>query len=300
MIAAIDMFAGLGGFSEGARKAGVRVVWAANHWRSAVDTHALNNPETVHLCQDLQQADFTAIPRHDIGLGSPSCQGHSKARGTDKPRHDAARSTAWAIVSCAEVHRQKAWIIENVPEFLTWALFPAWCAAMKALGYAISAQILDAADFSVPQNRRRAFVIATRSKVPLWPDFKRLPHVAASTVVTDAGVWSPTDSKCENTRARIENGRKAHGSRFLIAYYGNEKGGRSLDRPIGTITTKDRYALVDGDRMKMLTVDEYRDFMAFRTDYILPPQSTLAKHMLGNAVCPPVACAVIEAVKGKL
>lgn len=35
----IDMFAGLGGFSEGAEQAGCRVVWAANHWRLAVDTH---------------------------------------------------------------------------------------------------------------------------------------------------------------------------------------------------------------------------------------------------------------------
>jgi len=297
---AIDLFSGLGGFSEGARLAGVRVVWAANHWASAVDTHRLNHSAAEHVCQDLHQADWTALPAHEIGLASPSCQGHSRARGTDKPRHDSARSTAWAVVSCAEVCRQKAWVIENVPEFLAWPLFPAWCAAMNALGYAIAAQIVDAADCGVPQNRRRAFVVATRTQSPLWLDIPRRAHVAAATIVTDAGAWSTTATKCENTRARIKNGRDAHGSRFLVAYYGNEKGGRSLARPIGTITTKDRYALVDGDRMKMLTADECRAFMAFRADYILPASSTLAKHMLGNAVCPPVARDVIAALLAAL
>jgi len=53
---AIDLFAGLGGNSEGARQAGVSVVWAANHWQSAVEVHAANHPDTQHLVQDLHQA----------------------------------------------------------------------------------------------------------------------------------------------------------------------------------------------------------------------------------------------------
>ena len=102
---AIDLFAGAGGFTTGATAAGVRVVYAANHWRAAVDAHAANHPDVTHACQDLHQADWHKLPRHDLLLASPSCQGHSRARGKDKPRHDAARSTAWAVVSCAEVHR---------------------------------------------------------------------------------------------------------------------------------------------------------------------------------------------------
>jgi len=40
----IDLFAGAGGFSTGALMAGCRVVWAANHWQSAVEVHAINHP----------------------------------------------------------------------------------------------------------------------------------------------------------------------------------------------------------------------------------------------------------------
>lgn len=292
---AIDLFAGLGGFSEGAAMAGVTVAWAANHWPAAVATHRENHPEANHACQDLQQADWSAVPRHDLLLASPACQGHSRARGADRPHHDACRSTAWAVVACAEYHRPAFIVVENVPEFLKWTLFPAWENALQRLGYAVASYILDAADHGVPQHRRRVFVVCSRRVLTLR--FPSRQHVAAETIIDSGGAWSAVEDKCANTRARVQAGRRTHGSRFLIAYYGNEKGGRSMHRPIGTITTRDRYALVDGERMRMLTVAEYRRGMGFREDYRLPGSATLAKHMLGNAVCPPVARDVIEAIQ---
>ena len=70
---AIDLFAGAGGFTTGATAAGVRVVYAANHWRAAVDAHAANHPDVTHACQDPHQADWHKLPRHDLLLASPSC-----------------------------------------------------------------------------------------------------------------------------------------------------------------------------------------------------------------------------------
>ncbi len=102
---AIDLFAGAGGFSTGATMAGCTVVWAANHWPAAVQAHANNHPNTVHVCQDLQQADWTRVPAHDLLLASPACQCHSRAPGKGRAHHDAQRATAWAVVSAAECHR---------------------------------------------------------------------------------------------------------------------------------------------------------------------------------------------------
>lgn len=297
---AIDLFAGAGGFSEGARAAGCDVVWAANHWRAAVDIHAANHPDTQHACQDLQQADWTQVPRFDLLLASPACQGHSRARGIERPHHDAQRSTAWAVVSALECHLPDFGVVENVKEFVRWALFPAWCQAVTALGYAIAPHLIDAADHGVPQNRDRTFIVLSRSRHPMELRLPSRPHTPATSFIQfDAGNWSQIDrrGRALATLARIARGRQQHGDRFLMAYYGNEKGGRSLNRPIGTITTRDRYAVIDGDRMRILSVAENKAAMGFRADYVLPGDHKSAVHMLGNAVCPVVACDVITAIK---
>lgn len=297
---AIDLFAGAGGFSTGATLAGCKVVWAANHWPAAVLVHANNHPHTLHLCQDLQQADWTQVPAHDLLMASPACQGHSRARGKDRAHHDAQRSTAWAVVSAAECHRPAVVLVENVPEFAAWTLYPAWCAAMHALGYALAPMVLDAADHGVPQHRRRLFIAGTRSKHPIDLRLPRRDHVGSGQIIDfDAGRWSAINKpgRSPATLSRIKAGRAAHGSRFVTAYYGNEAGGRALSRPVGTITTRDRWAVIDGDRMRMLNVDECRRAMGFPEGYLLPERSKDAMHMLGNAVCPPVARDVIEAIR---
>lgn len=299
---AIDLFSGAGGFSTGAAMAGCNVVWAANHWPAAVQVHANNHPDTMHVCQDLQQADWTQVPAHDLLLASPACQGHSLARGKERPHHDAQRSTAWAVVSAAECHRPAAVIVENVPEYTRWVLFPAWCAAMHALGYALAPMVLDAADHGVPQHRRRLFIVGTRSKHPIELTLPQREHEPAAGVIDfAAGKWSPIHRPGRSlaTLQRIENGRRRFGQRFVAPYYGSGSGetGRSLDRPLGTVTTRDRWAVIDGDRMRMLSAGEARAAMGFPADYRLPALHKTAMHLLGNAVCPPVARDVINAIR---
>lgn len=297
-LTAIDLFAGAGGWTAGAAAAGVKVLLAANHWAAAIEAHSRNHPATQHVCQDLCQADFTQFPRHDIMLASPACQGHSKARGKDRPHHDACRSTAWAVIACAEVHLPSLIVVENVPEFLNWKLFAAWRQALQALGYAVSENVLNAADFGVPQHRCRAFVVCTRSRHPLKLSAPVASHVSASTVLDlSSGRWSAVMGHCAATIARIEEGRRQFGERFLIAYYSNEGGGRSLDKPLGTVTTRDRFALIDGDRMRMLTIPEYRRAMGFPESYWLPAKHSVALKLLGNAVPPPLAAGVLNLVK---
>ena len=301
---AIDLFAGLGGSSTGAVMAGANVVWAANHWPEAVDFHKANHPSTLHVCQDLNQADWSLVPKHDIMLASPCCQGHSKARGKNygNPQHDASRMTAWAVPDAAEFLGTEAIIVENVEEFLEWKGYPAWEAAMRALGYALSVNIVDCADLGVPQNRIRMFIVCTKSKNPIQLKLPKLPHIAAETFIDfNAGSWSLVDkpNRAPATLARVKNGRKRFGDRFLMPYYGSGSGltGRSLARPIGTITTRARWAIVDGDRMRMITGDENMLAMSFPEDYIKPKTQELINHMAGNAVPPIAMYQIINAVQ---
>ena len=304
MTKAIDLFSGAGGFSTGAMMAGCDVVWAANHWQDAVDCHRLNHPDTKHECQDLQQYNFRYLPDHDMGLASPCCQGNSPARGMayNNPQHDASRSTAWAVVSAAEYHRQQVWIIENVPGFLRWNLYPAWEMAMRSLGYSVAPHIIDAADYGAPQHRVRLFLILAQSEHPLHLQIPRGQHIPASSFVDfDSGKWSQIHKpgRSQATIERVDAGRRKFGDRFIMPYYGSGSGktGRSLDRPIGTITTRDRWAVVDGDRMRMLSRWECRDAMSFPDTYQLPDNHRLAVHLMGNAVCPEPVKQIVQAVQ---
>jgi len=302
MIDAIDMFAGLGGFTEGAEQAGCRVVWSGNHWAPAVKWHHANHPLTVHALQDMHQQPWELVPRHDLLLASWACQGFTPAQGGRKPQTDTQRATAWAVTSALEYHRPYAFIGENVPAFAKWELYPVWCAALTQLGYALNMMVLDSAEAGVPQNRERLIIVGTRSKHPVELTLPRRERVLASSFIDfTAGRWSPVERKgrAAATLQRIANGRRQFGNRFLAPFYGGGSGltGRSLDRPIGTITTHDRWAVIDGDRMRMLSVDEARQAMGFPASYKLPQNSRLAMHLLGNAVCPPVARDVINALQ---
>lgn len=298
----VDLFAGAGGFSTGAVMAGATVVWAGNHWPAAVEIHARNHPGALHVCQDLHQADWSAVPAHDLLLASPCCQGHTRARGkaANNPEHDASRSTAWAVVSAAEYHRPPLVLVENVVEFQDWLLFPAWRTAMEALGYTLTPHVVDAADHGVPQNRVRLFIVCSRGKEIKLQLPKREHAPASSFIDFGAGRWSPVNRprRAARTLGVVEHGRRTHGDRFLVAYFGNSKTARAVSRPVGTITTRDRYAVVDGDRMRMLSATECRDAMGFPSTTILPERHRDAVHMLGNAVPPPVARDFVEAIRG--
>lgn len=100
------------------------------------------------------------------------------------------------------------------------------------------------------------------------------------------------------TLARVARGRASFGARFLASFYGSGSGltGRAIARPLGTVTTLDRWALIDGDRMRMLQPDELRAAMG-REDYALPAMRREAITLLGNAVCPPVAADLINAIR---
>lgn len=311
---AVDLFAGGGGFTEAAELADLRVAWAANHCPVAVRWHTANHPSVAHSCQDLQQADFRTIPRHGVLLASPACQGHSQAasavgvgnRGST-PAHDAARATAWAVLTCAEVHRPDLVIVENVLRLRAWILWPAWCAAWDALGYHRRELVLDAADFGTPQNRVRLFVVLSRSStldsLHNVVDRNRTPTLPASSVVdVDGGDgWHLVTDKPAGVQARVRKARRRLPRGPFLTQHVTGHPGRELDRPIGTITTKHQWAIVRptrrGDEVRMLNAREHACGQGFRRSYRLPDETTHAVRLVGNAVPPELGRVVIASAR---
>ena len=295
---AVDLFAGWGGFTLGAERAGAKVVWAANHWPLAVQAHALNHPQTRHACQDLRQADWTALPRYELLLAAPACQGHSQASQPKRRRyHDGLRATAWAVVDCADVTEPRAIIVENVVDFRRWRLYPTWRAALELLGYHLQELELVASRFGVPQRRRRLFIVATRRKAPISLTPKCREPGIGPCIDWSGGNWRRVADASANVRARIEKGRARHGRRFLTQHVTGHPG-VGLAEPIRTVTTKDQWCAVDGGRYRGLTVQELARAMGFPARYRWPDGASRRDTIrgLGNAVCPPVARRIVERV----
>lgn len=237
---AIDLFSGAGGFTEGASRAGLNVVWAANHWPEAVDIHKQNHPDTQHVCQDLHQANWGRVPNHDVLLASPACQGHSNARGKERAHHDELRSTAWAVVGCAEIKKPKAILVENVVEFQRWTLYSVWITALGLLGYRMTPYVIDSADYGVAQNRKRLFLVGIQGQSTDNLSFKTVNnHLPFSTIMESAPFTSHYDNLRPATQERMDGGAAKFGSKFVMQYYTNKSYGRAIDRPLGTITTWD-------------------------------------------------------------
>jgi DNA (cytosine-5)-methyltransferase 1 len=298
----IDLFAGWGGFTLAAEMAGLEVAWAANHWPLAVEAHQLNHPHTQHSCQDLRQADWTALPDFDLLLASPCCQGHSNASQPNRRGyHDAMRATAWAVVDCADATNPSGIIVENVPSFLQWRLYPQWRSALEALGFRLSELIVTASRHGVPQRRTRLFIVGTRAETHAFDDLHDASRQAViepafgPCIDWDTGNWRPISQASQGAQERIARAQANHGPRCLTQHVTGHPG-VSIGEPIRTITTKDQWAVVDGDLYRPLTVRETARAMGFPEGYTWPEASGRRDQIkgLGNAVVPPAARAIIE------
>lgn len=295
----VDLFAGFGGFTEGARQVGVEVVWAANHWRTAVEVHAAIHPNVTHVCQDLMQANWERLPAYDILLASPACQGHSNASQPRRnERHEVMRTTAWAVVECAEVTQPKAVIVENVPEFCRWQLFGVWLSALQALGYHTSVQMLIASHCGVPQRRQRVVITATRRRAVRVVDRNTPePAIGPHLEQTDAG-WRHIDEAGADARARMWRASKRFGKHPCVVQHVTHNNGTPLSEPLRTITTIRQHCLVHGNVYRWFTNREIARGMGFPDSYTWPDslsKADVAKG-LGNAIPPPLAATAIEQV----
>jgi DNA (cytosine-5)-methyltransferase 1 len=191
-----------------------------------------------------------------------------------------------------DAHNEDLGIIENTEGFLKWRLFDAWKYSLGQLGYSVSTNIVNAADLGVPQSRERVFFILTKSKNPIEISLPEYEPVTARSFIDlnfDGHNWDLVSNKVPATQLRVANGRKKYGDVFLDASYGSARTGRSIDKPLGTVTTVNKHYLVMGEYIRPLNVKELATAQSFSDDYIWPKGVTDTKAMIGNAVPPAMA-----------
>ena len=311
----LDIFCGGGGSSYGARKSGAEVVCGIDLDITATATYSDNFPGSTVLTSRLEDICPRALHRQigdiDLLLASPECTNHTCAKGS-APRSEASRATAMQVLRYAREFRPRWVVMENVVHMRPWSRYQELKEALEALGYHIREHVLDAADFGVPQRRRRLFVVCGPAGMP---EVVHAPDAARRGTVNDIldgeGLWKMTPlcrpGRAAPTLERAERGFAEVGrdAAFLLVYYGTDGGGgwQRLDRPLRTITTVDRFALVvpngNEHRMRMLQVPELRRAMGFGGDYVMDRGTRREKiRILGNGVCPPVMQAVVEQMRG--
>jgi DNA (cytosine-5)-methyltransferase 1 len=186
----LDLFCGCGGISEGFRLAGFEIAGGVDFNPDSIDTYIRNFPKSKAICGDLQAFDDKKILKEfgnlaiDVIVGGPPCQGFSSANRWHKEKEDARNKLFFDFLRFVTVLKPQVVLIENVRGILTrdsgFAKKRIEELVMK-LGYQISSEVLNASDFGVPQNRFRAFFVATKmNKVNKGFDFsslKKLPPV---------------------------------------------------------------------------------------------------------------------------
>lgn len=201
----IDLFCGCGGISEGFRLAGCKIVGGIDFNQAAIDTFARNFPGAKTFCGDIckMSAASTGFKDIDIMVGGPPCQGFSGLNRWEKNKDDDPRNKLF-LQYLRFVHdiKPKAIVIENVKQILTskGGYVPQHIEKfLGELGYNVHYQVLNAADFGVPQKRERAIFVAIRKDIgdfsfETLEAFKK-PKVSVEEALSDISVIEDSAKK---------------------------------------------------------------------------------------------------------
>jgi DNA (cytosine-5)-methyltransferase 1 len=190
---AVSLFSGAGGLDLGVERAGYRVVFAVENDPTAVATLNRNRARYFPDLGEVAQLDVTTLDPHmvmaelgvapgeiDLLVGGPPCVAFSKSGfhlEYKRAGKDPKANLLDDYLRFLEALRPKAYLMENVFGLAyrnqSAPFFNRLCDGIEAAGYSLRHQVLNAADYGVPQNRQRLFIIGSS-------DGRELAHPAAT------------------------------------------------------------------------------------------------------------------------
>ena len=233
----VDLFAGAGGLSLGFHAAGITSVYAVEYDKHAAKTFQLAFPNSKVSCADVRTVDFTKYRgKVDIVCGGPPCQPFSS--GGLRNAADDARDMIPSFIEAVRCVSPRAFLMENVNGLTVGerrVYLGSVIARLEALGYNITWRVVNAADYGVPQLRKRLIVVGVREGKFEFPEPTHGPQAASPYVSageTLANVVSTTVNTAKITYAKTPDLRPNpyHGQLY-------NGGGRPIDleQPAPTI-----------------------------------------------------------------
>ena len=178
----LDLFCGSGGFSEGFRKAGYKIIMGIDNWKPATHTFQLNFPKSKVLLKNIESLSDDEIkyllPSTDILIGSPPCQNFSTSNKFGKANKSIGISLINVFLKIVVIKKEennlKAWFMENVPNLVNYLKKEYTYSDLGLSNFAKSKKIqpekiaitlsqekmkiISAVNFGVAQKRNRVFV----------------------------------------------------------------------------------------------------------------------------------------------
>jgi DNA (cytosine-5)-methyltransferase 1 len=330
----MDLFAGCGGMTRGFEDTGrFRAVFAVEWDRFAAATYRHNFDDHV-VAGDIK--DVEGFPRVDVVIGGPPCQGFSPLNmsGVGLERRELWREYLRALDDA----QPTMFVMENVPELLRSPEYHAFAEAAEERGYRVEGRVLNAADYGVPQRRRRAIAIGSRLGPPPFPQASHYPPdavppgglpwqtfrqaVAGLPAVPDGQIWHRSRNPRPMSIERYKTIPREGEGRFHLAerrpditpacWLRKKTGSTDVfgrlwwDRPAFTIRTefykpeKGRY--LHPAEHRPITVREAARCMSFLDSFEFPDEQpmTAVGRQIGNAVPPLLARRIAEELLGQL
>lgn len=301
----IDLFAGIGGIRIPFQELGGKCVFTSEWDKFAQKTYQVNFGDLPS--GDITKIESDDIPEFDILLAGFPCQPFSQA-GLKKGFSDTRGTLFFEIERIIEQKRPQAILLENVKQLRghdkgrTIAVIKKH---IEALGYSFDVDVLRAADFGVPQNRERLFIIGfDKEEFVIDKDYK-FPYPIPPKGKTRLGDILEEDVDIKYTisdklyeghlRRKKEHAIRGNGFGFSMV-----NADSSYTNTISARYYKDGSEILidqgDGRNPRKLTPRECARLQGFDDKYIIPVSDTQAYKQFGNSVAVPVVRAVADVV----
>lgn len=313
----IDICAGIGGFRLPLEKLGGNCIYSSDINFDSEKTYKANHGEGYNN-HDLFEIEEKEFPYADVLCAGFPCQPFSIA-GKRRGFEDARGTVIFKLTSLIRSSKPKIVFLENVTNLIRiqgGKIFKRIARELEEVGYSVHYDVLDSADFGVPQARKRVYIVAVRDDIQSFgfsitkKRTKRYPFRdfinEGDNSIPISNKWNTyidlytgliekeeVDFVLPKTRKsleRIDNGADLDDCVFQIRSSGIRA--ISLDKPFPTfavsISGGGAMIPVYSKERRHISLIEIKRLMGFPDDFIFPVSRTHAIKQLANAVCPPV------------
>ncbi len=297
----IDLFAGIGGFRLAMQANGGKCVFSSEWDDAAKQTYYENYGEVPF--GDITKIEIKRIPDFDILAGGFPCQPFSSIGKREGFKHKTQGTLFFYIAEIIKEKQPTAFILENVTGLLTHDNGKTYETIMEVLQdelkYTVYSKVMNSADFSVPQERKRLYFVGFRSDID--SSSYTMPKGSSERVgigqFVEKDATGPSISKHlqqtyifkkDDGHPEVIDSNSDFPVKTLCASY------HKIQRITGTFVRGGETGL------RLLTQNECKAIMGYPKEFVVPVSRTQMYHQFGNSVAVPVVTAIANQIKKTL